>query len=962
MMKTYSGQACPGWLNSLLLAGSIAAFSGPVWSQEPQEEEEDDASLERIVVTGSRISRAQVEGPSPVISITADDIQKEGFTTVYEALNSLTQNVGNIQDDQFSGGFTQNANAIDLRGFGPGRTLVLINGRRTTDYPLPFNGQSNIVNLASIPVAAVERIEVLSGGASAVYGSDAISGVVNVIMRTNVDGIDVRARYGETTEGGGETQRVQVVGGFDTDRFRMSYALEYFDREPIWGFERDYMDSILDNPDGPPFVNSRNLLALDSFDAFRVGNIGLRYIDPTPAACDNFSELEYSFRPGAGNFCGRDDDISQFTVRNGTRNYSVFLNGEYEFTPSFQAFGFVSYIDKDSEFNTGTPFWQSNRFGNFVDGSNTYSNTGNIVQYDLSPFGLGVVDAPQVVLLQRIFTASEMGGRDTNNQRFDETSLDMAFGLRGDFATTWTWEATVSHSTYDLTRERRLLLADEADAFFAGDFLNNLTPDPLFGGFFVDLGDLTDPNNPYNQPITPADFASFTGIDRTTSDSSNTTVSLVMTGDLMELPAGPLSLAGVGEWGTQEYDIQLDPRLQNGTFWGFTGTGGGGSRDRYAAGVELLAPVHDMVTLTAAARYDKYSDITEVDDAWTYSAGVEVRPVDSLLLRGRYATSFRAPDMHFVFSDPSGFFQTVPDYYLCARDLGIDESSPGGLSNCIDPIRGTLGNSSVQGTRQGNPGLEEEEGESYTIGFVWEVFDSLSISADYYDIRLENIVTDRSVDTLLRDERACRLGGQYTPTPGTDCADVIARIGRNPIDGGINSETLATVLTGPFNQAVQETNGIDATLNYALNTENLGLFTVQLGWTRVLDQKAATLPTDPVVSFTNGGTQDVRSRFRGTFGWAYADVGVTLFMNRIGSTLTNDSLFSDENNRISPQTYYNATVQYNFTDNFSATLVGANIFNKKPPQTSEEGYPYFNTFQYDPYGREISIELAYLFE
>jgi hypothetical protein len=192
-------------------------------------------------------------------------------------------------------------------------------------------------------------------------------------------------------------------------------------------------------------VNSRNVLALDNFDFFRVGNVGLRYISPDPAACNLHPELEYSFRPGAGNYCGRDDDVSQYTIRNGTENWSGFFNAEYELTDNLQAFGYLSYIQKDSKFNVGTLFWQSNRFGPNVDGLNTYSNLDNIVTYDLSRFGIGVIEWPQVTLLQRIFTATEMGGRHINNQNFDETSYDFVAGLRGGFGSTWEWEAALLH-------------------------------------------------------------------------------------------------------------------------------------------------------------------------------------------------------------------------------------------------------------------------------------------------------------------------------------------------------------------------------------------------------------------------------------------------------------------------------------------------------------------------------------
>lgn len=950
-----------GKIFSVAFCACFMGISGNSWAQAATEEGEDELALDKVKVTGSRISRVQIEGPSPVTVLTSEDMQKQGFTTVFEALNTLTQNVGNTQDDQFAGGFTQNANVVDLRGLGPGRTLILINGRRTTDYPLPFNGQSNIVNLNSIPIAAVDRVEVLAGGASAVYGSDAVAGVINVVMKNHVEDTDVRVRWGDTVDGGGKSIRAQIVGGASNDRATFTYALEYFNRDPIWASDRDYMDSIKDNPDGPPFVNTRNVLALDNFDFFRVGNVGRRYIAPPPAACNAFPELEFSFRPGAGNFCGRDDDVSQFTVRNGTENWSGFFNAEYEVTDSMQAFGYLSYIEKDSKFNTGTPFWSSNQFGPNVDGSQTYSNLDNIVSYDLSAFGIGVIEWPQVTLLQRIFTATEMGGRDTNNNNFDETSYDFVAGLRGDFATTWEWEAAFQHAEYDVTRDRRLILADEADEFFAGGNLADLQPDPLFGGFFAHLGNLSDANNPFLKPLSPGDFASISAVDRTTADSENSTINFTMDGDLYELPAGTVSMAVIAEWGTQEYDIQLDPRLINGDFWGFTGTGGGGSRDRYAVGTEVLVPIVDTLTGTAAVRYDKYDDITDVDDAVTYNLGLEFRPFSELLVRGRYATSFRAPDMHFVFADPSGFFQTVPDYYVCAKDLGIDEDSPGGLSSCIDPVRGSLGTSSVQGARAGNPFLEEEEGESFTFGFVWQILDDLSITADYYDIKLENIVTDRSVDQLLRDERACLLGGKYTVTAGTSCDVVLGNITRFPVDGGVNSETLISVLTGPFNQAVQETNGIDVSLKYVLTTASMGLWSLDMAYTYVFDQKAAALPGDPVLSFQDGGTQDFKDRGRASLGWVYGDFGTTLFMNYLGESLTNDSLSSTALVYVDPQVYFNLSLLYNITPEFSASIIGNNIFNEEPPLTTGEDYPYFNIFNYDPYGAEWFIELGYTF-
>src|SRR5262249_39113465 len=142
---------------------------------------------------------------------------------------------------------------------GPGRVLVLFNGHRAADYPLPFNGQSNIVNLSAIPTAALERIEVLASGASAIYGSDAISGVVNFVMKDHFDGIQADARFGGTTEGGGTSRRGQLTGGFDHDAFKAVYAFEYFNRDPIWMLDRHRFNSNADHP--PGFTTQNNPIA-----------------------------------------------------------------------------------------------------------------------------------------------------------------------------------------------------------------------------------------------------------------------------------------------------------------------------------------------------------------------------------------------------------------------------------------------------------------------------------------------------------------------------------------------------------------------------------------------------------------------------------------------------------------------------------------------------------------------------
>ena len=312
---------------------AVALMSGSALAQEEEEaEEEDTRELDRVTITGSRIARTQIEGPSPVMIISREQIEREGFTTVQGALQSLTQATGIVQNELFAGGFTQNANALDLRGLGPGRTLILIDGRRASDYPLAYNGQSNIVNISAIPLAAVERIEVLSGGASAIYGSDAVAGVVNIIMRKDMgNSVDMNVRYGSASDGGLDTLRFQAVGGFLGQNWNVTWALEHMDREPLYAFERDYMASVLNNPNPAGRINSRNAVEIDNFGSLLGGPT---YIDP--GNCDGFAgtSLVYSQRsdPVTGQrfYCGSETSVGEQSIVNGREQTNVYLTGSIE--------------------------------------------------------------------------------------------------------------------------------------------------------------------------------------------------------------------------------------------------------------------------------------------------------------------------------------------------------------------------------------------------------------------------------------------------------------------------------------------------------------------------------------------------------------------------------------------------------------------------------------------------------
>ena len=210
--------------------------------------EEEATELDRVLVTGSRIPRVQLETASPVVTITAEDIQRQGFRNVSDVLRAQPLATGAVQDNQYAGSFTSNATTISLLGLSPSFTLILMDGRPLADYPLLYNGQSNFTDLTSIPTAMVERIEILPGNQSSIYGSAAIAGVVNIILKKRLDGMQLDARVGGYSDGGGDNERLQLTGGKTWDNLDITYGLQYSHQDPIYMRERDFTDTTDDNP------------------------------------------------------------------------------------------------------------------------------------------------------------------------------------------------------------------------------------------------------------------------------------------------------------------------------------------------------------------------------------------------------------------------------------------------------------------------------------------------------------------------------------------------------------------------------------------------------------------------------------------------------------------------------------------------------------------------------------------
>lgn len=924
-------------LATLVAPGFALAQNSSEATASDAKTKEKATNLDRIEVTGSRIKRADVEGPAPVVVLTAEDIEKEGFTTVYEALNTLSQFTGSVQNELTQNGFTPNAQFINLRSMGPGYTLILINGKRMADYPVPYNSQSNAVSLSSIPAAAIQRIETLTGGASAIYGSDAVAGVINIITKQNYEGNTVRVRGGTTTRGGGDTGQFQWTGGKSGDKWSLTYAFEQVNREDIQASQRDFMDSYYDNPQ----FKGKEDFATAASGVYLYRNTGAAYnwLTPQGTLSTSVDALRYScertsseFTPynssasvsnSTPNRCGYFGYPATQSIQNKYDKTSAYLSGTYDFDNGIQAYAQFLGTTSHNQGNGSTQFWSS--------GGWFYTPKYGYLQ------------------AQRIITPTEVGSAQKTT--YDEKSYNFSGGLRGSmFSNRFDWDASLSYSRFEFDSTTPRFLTDKVDDYFKGDFLGYQGPYPAHNFTDVHLNRLFSPMSPdtFNSLITKV---------RNSGESESYAGQFSLSGDLFDLPAGPLGAAMVLEAAHQEYkltpDVRSTPDYQGSdSIYNLTATGGGGERDRYAVGLEFSIPIFDKLKGSLAGRYDKYDDATNVGGAFTWSTGLEYRPFDSLLLRGTYATSFRAPDMHYVFAGYSGAYTYITDAYLCRKN-GISPTS----SDCAnDPDYYYQ----VFRTYEGKKDLQEETSKSFTVGFVWDIMDRMSLSVDYYKMKLENQVGELDSDYLMRQYADCRLGvdvnGNAIDSTSPSCQHFLSLVERDE-GSAIASGKVLEYGSYPINQSSLETSGIDASFKYTIQTDRRGDFGFGLDYTHVLTLDLVRFGGDEPLNIRDH-LQYFNQRSRGTarFTWNNDNWNTTIYGTRWGS-LPNWG----ETGRIAPYLQWNLDVNRKITDKLAVGLSVTNVFDKLHPNDSTyTTYPYFWR-AFSPVGRQVFANIQYTF-
>ena len=831
----------------------------------------DATTLDRIEVTGSRIRRADIEGAVPVAVISRAQIDASGETSVSDYLRSTNfSSTGQFRPQ--SGSSAQAGAFADLRGLGSQRTLVLIDGHRAPKSP--FSASSQDLNV--IPLAAVERIEVLTDGASAIYGADAVGGVINIITRKDFNGASVMIGksfpdVGETDEGsavvGVTGERGRVIGGVSTNRRAMIYTNQrpWGQRLGVSVYGNNYVSV---DPDTGAITSTR-----PSGDIFA----------PVPGGCNdpNFYILSGTGTQSDGrcsyNFNAVAADEASLTQK------SFFANGEFD-------------INDDWSIYLRTSVSNTKSFGR-------YAPTPGVVT--ISPDSAANPSPGDITYLYHRFAAA--GNRDNNT---DANVYDINLGVNGTVADTIDVTAGVRYNTYKyLELGRNYIVQSLAEqAIERGDY------------------------NIYNPILTPPDVLNSikATISRDSEFTTKEAYASVTLNDLFEMGGGSSALVLGTEYREEDFADIYDSLSAAGVVLGSSGASAGDSRRVSAAYFEWLFPITSMFEANLAGRYEDYSDY---GTNFAPKLSLRFQPFDALTLRASVGRGFVAPTLDVISQATAFSADTVFDPATCLLNGDINPSKVGAGKQYADAAAycaATGGNQGIQvdSYRERAEGLGAEESTQYQFGVVWDAADWLSITADYYNIKIEDRIAFFSSQKLID----IQTGDDPTPFPGAPCS-----IERNPNITTSLGNPLSEIHNCYFNQGEVKTDGVDLTLRTNFDFNEYGALRNQLQVTYINEYTI------------DGGEDQVKlqgfPQIRATLQneWNYGDLAFGYNIRHIGDN-------GSDANYTPSYTTHDLQLSYNAPWNGKVTLGVNNVGDKYPELIAFDGRP-FNFYLYDAYGR-----------
>lgn len=783
------------------LAIAFGAASATAFTASVNAAEEEVAKVERIEVTGSRIKRTDMETSSPVLVLDRAAIDATGLLSIGDILQDIPA-AGAALNTAFNNGGNGSTN-IDLRNLGAQRLLVLVNGRRW------ISSLGSTVDLNTIPSAAVERIEVLKDGASAVYGSDAIAGVVNIITRKDFEGVELSVYGGENaSEGDGRQYSAEVTFGVTGAKGGLLFNMSHVTQQPIWAGDREISafgnSSTTEKGRIRVYNNQLEQSTIDTLIANGYTNVGTgaaQRFDLVPAAGTgaNVGLDSWEDRTGANGLYNYAPDNYLVTPQN--RN-SFYVQGYYDLSDDLRLVtDFVMTNRKSAQELAPMPVTLGSAFGAAasrvdIHENNIYNPFGTTLYGDAARALAAGYTSYTPYAAQRRFV--EAGPRRYEQ---NDTTYRAMVGLEGSFSDSWTWDA---HYIYGQNNQEEMttgLLNLTRINQALGDNCNattNCVPLNLFGGF----GSITQEM---------VDFVSFDSVAR--SGLTLKDYAFNAGGDLFEMPAGMVGMA-VGIERREETGFDSPDPLT------VTGESSGNQRDATAGGfrldeayVEFSIPVLEMLTLTPAMRF---SDHSTFGSESTAKVGLELRPMDDLLIRATWAEGYRAPSISNLFAGNSDSYPSLTD--PCNGGAAANPDLPG----CAGvPAGYAQANTQIRITQVSSPDLQPETSTSNTIGFVYNPswVEGLEMTVDYYSIEVEDSIGRYGASRLINE---CAAGEAFA----------CSFIDRDPNTGAVVD--LRNFLQ---NSGTYEVEGVDAYFAYRMPETSFGTFKFALDLAHVITNK-----------------------------------------------------------------------------------------------------------------------------
>lgn len=943
-------------------AASATAFTANVSAQE---EAAEGDSVEKIAVTGSRIRKADFVSNAPVATIGAEQFQLSATVNTESLLNTLPQVIPGL--DRTSNNPGNGTATVDLRGLGTNRTLVLINGTRAVP-----SSSAGTVDINTIPTALIEDVEVLTGGASAVYGSDAVAGVVNFILKDDFEGVEINAGYETTEEGDAEIFNTDLTigGNFADGRGNVVVNMSYTDREDLFQGDRDFANvALFDSgsgliPGGSSGVPGTSIFAggLGTFSPDSFGIVFNQDGSIKPFVTTGEPNDFYNYAPV--NYIQLPQERHQFTAL-----------GQYEINENAEVYGRAMFTDsRVPQQLAPTPIFQTATFT--LDGNPFIDDASEQILSDALGDGVdtdgdGIDDTATAFLRRRL---EEVGPRRVEAAF---TSYQFLAGLRGAISdSNWTYDVyystgKVSNASAQLGNVNRgrfnqaLLLATDAN----GQVILDANGNPSCSNTSANGStSACAPMNLFGQGNISQEAADFlkTAV-ASTAVFNQKILSASVSGDSegwFELPGGPMGIALGFE--KQNYDFEFIPSqdLAASTIAGFNGSPAvAGAYSVSEVFGELYLPIlegvemAELLDMELAYRSADYSSIGSVEAT---KVGMSWQPIEELRFRAGYNTAVRAPNIAELFLPRSEGFPGAID--PCSA-LGAPDAATAAIcqatgvpaANVGSPVL-NLASNQVRAFAGGNPNLKEEEAETLTVGVVVTPSDDFSLSLDYFDIEITDAIAPfgggaSNILTTCYDQSL----------PGSGAGGAFCNAITRRADG-----TIFGVETAAQNVATQTLKGWDLISDYSMDLYD-GTFSISYIGTYTTENDFLPFAGGQLIECagefgTICGEPVPEYKHRMTFKWSNDDLTAQLLWRHVGSVEDDDTTTTYDVESIGSYDSFDASASYHITDNYKVTAGIDNLLDEKPPilgGNSEQSNTWPAT--YDVFGRTYYVSFKATF-